>query len=208
MRTEADRATALAETTKLLRMMLTDRRAALARIGRGLGIVRAHILFRGAQIGHRVNATGPVRVVADGRITIGDHVQFTGGMIPSQIVCRPGGELVIGAYSGFNYGVVLDCTESIDIGQCCLFGSMVCLCDSEMGRSGPIVIEDDVWVAHGAIIEPGVRIGAGSVVSAGSIVTTDVPPYSLALGNPAESFPLGVDIKAERPDGLHEDALH
>ncbi len=197
MLTDNDRATALVEARNLLYMMATDQRAAVTRIGRGLGIVRAHILFRGAEIGHRVNATGRVRVVADGRISIGDHVQFSGGMIPSHIVCRSGGELVIGAYTGFNYGVEIDCRQSIRIGRRCLFGSMVCLRDSEMGRTGPIVIEDDVWVAHGAFVEPGVRIGAGSVVSAGSVVTTDVPADSLALGNPAESVPLGRSVRSD-----------
>ncbi len=192
-----DRATALAEARSLLYMMATDRHAAATRIGRGLGALRAHFLFRGAELGQRVNTTGWVRVVAHGHISIGDHVQFSGGMIPSHVVCRPGGDLVIGAHTGFNYGVDIDCTQSIRIGQRCLFGSMVCLSDSEMGRTGPIVIEDNVWIAHGAIVEPGVRIGAGSVVSAGSVVTADVPPDSLALGNPAESFPLGRNSRGD-----------
>ncbi len=42
--------------------------------------------------------------------------------------------------------------------------------------SAPVVIEDDVWISFGAIILKGVRIGAGSVIAAGSIVTEDVPP--------------------------------
>jgi len=46
-------------------------------------------------------------------------------------------------------------------------------------RSAPIVIEDDVWISFGVIILQGVRIGAGSVIAAGSIVTKDVPPGSL-----------------------------
>jgi len=50
---------------------------------------------------------------------------------------------------------------------------------------GPVVIEDDVWIASGAIILPGVSIGKGSVIGAGSVVTRDVPPYSIAAGNPA-----------------------
>lgn len=43
-------------------------------------------------------------------------------------------------------------------------------------QSAPIVIEDDVWVSFGVTILKGVRIGAGSVISAGAIVTCDVPP--------------------------------
>jgi maltose O-acetyltransferase len=49
----------------------------------------------------------------------------------------------------------------------------------------PIVIEDDVWVGAGAIVLPGVRIGTGSVVGAGSVVTKDVPPWTVVAGNPA-----------------------
>lgn len=48
-----------------------------------------------------------------------------------------------------------------------------------------ITIEDDVWLAAGAIVLDGVRIGRGSVVGAGSVVTTDLPPYSIAVGSPA-----------------------
>lgn len=49
----------------------------------------------------------------------------------------------------------------------------------------PVCIEDDVWVGARAIILPGVRIGRGSTVGAGSVVTKSVPPFSVAAGNPA-----------------------
>ena len=49
-----------------------------------------------------------------------------------------------------------------------------------------IVVEDDVWIGAGSIILKGVRIGHGSVVAAGSIVTKDVPPYAIVGGNPAK----------------------
>lgn len=47
------------------------------------------------------------------------------------------------------------------------------------------VIESDVWIGYGAIIMSGVTVGRGSVVAAGSIVTKDVPPYSIVAGVPA-----------------------
>jgi acetyltransferase-like isoleucine patch superfamily enzyme len=50
---------------------------------------------------------------------------------------------------------------------------------------GEIVIEDDAWIGANAVITAGVRIGKHSVVAAGSVVTKDVPPYSIAVGNPA-----------------------
>jgi acetyltransferase-like isoleucine patch superfamily enzyme len=48
-----------------------------------------------------------------------------------------------------------------------------------------ITIEDDVWLAAGAIVLDGVRIGRGSVIGAGAVVTDDIPPYSIAVGSPA-----------------------
>ncbi len=52
-------------------------------------------------------------------------------------------------------------------------------------QGAEIVICSDVWVGAGAIILSGVNIGKGSVVAAGSVVTKDVPPYSLVAGVPA-----------------------
>ena len=50
----------------------------------------------------------------------------------------------------------------------------------------PIIIEDDVWIGVRAIILPGKRIGRGSIVGAGAVVTKDVPPYAIVGGNPAK----------------------
>ncbi len=49
-----------------------------------------------------------------------------------------------------------------------------------------ITIEDDIWIGAGAIILDGVRIGKGSVIGAGAVVTKDIPPYSIAAGVPAK----------------------
>lgn len=48
------------------------------------------------------------------------------------------------------------------------------------------VIESDVWLGYGAIVLTGVTIGRGSIVAAGSVVTKDIPPYSIAAGVPAK----------------------
>ena len=45
------------------------------------------------------------------------------------------------------------------------------------------IIEDDVWIGYDALIMPGVTIGKGSVIGARAIVTKDVPPYSIYVGN-------------------------
>lgn len=56
---------------------------------------------------------------------------------------------------------------------------------SEAGSRGDIVIEDDVWIGHGAIILSGVHIRQGAVIAAGAVVTKDVPPYAIVGGVPA-----------------------
>ena len=50
----------------------------------------------------------------------------------------------------------------------------------------PIVIGNDVWIGARAIILPGVHVGDGAVIGAGSVVTKDVAPYSIVAGNPAK----------------------
>lgn len=52
--------------------------------------------------------------------------------------------------------------------------------------NSPVVIDDDVWIGFGVTILPGVKIGRGAVIAAGSIVTKDVSPYSVFAGAPAK----------------------
>ncbi len=51
--------------------------------------------------------------------------------------------------------------------------------------TAPIIIEDECWIGANVVVLPGVTIGKHSVVAAGSIVTKDIPSYSVAAGNPA-----------------------
>jgi len=53
-------------------------------------------------------------------------------------------------------------------------------------NTSEIIIEDECWIGANAVVTAGVRIGKHSVVAAGSIVTKDVPPYSIVGGNPAK----------------------
>ncbi len=52
-------------------------------------------------------------------------------------------------------------------------------------RASPVTLGHDVWIGHGAVVLPGITIGTGAAVGAGSIVTKDVPPFAIVVGNPA-----------------------
>ena len=74
--------------------------------------------------------------------------------------------------------------------------------DADIHYDDPQVIEDDVWIGHHAIILPGCRrIGRGSIIGAGAVVTRDVPRYAVVAGNPArvlrERFPNDVQAALE-----------
>ncbi|MDD3062874.1 MAG: acyltransferase [Massilibacteroides sp.] len=53
-------------------------------------------------------------------------------------------------------------------------------------RTLPVSIESDVWVGANCVILPGVQIGKHAVIGAGSVVTKNIPDYSVAIGNPAK----------------------
>jgi acetyltransferase-like isoleucine patch superfamily enzyme len=53
-------------------------------------------------------------------------------------------------------------------------------------KAGKIIIEDDVWIGANAIVLPNVKIGKGSIVAAGAVVSKDVEPYSIVGGVPAK----------------------
>ena len=54
------------------------------------------------------------------------------------------------------------------------------------GTKGDVIIGNDVWIGHGAILLSGIRIGDGVVVGAGSVVSRDVEDYAVVAGNPAK----------------------
>jgi len=55
----------------------------------------------------------------------------------------------------------------------------------EWRRGSPVTLGHDVWIGHAAVVLPGVTIGTGAAVGAGTIVTKDVPPFAVVVGNPA-----------------------
>lgn len=99
---------------------------------------------------------------------------------------------------GFNYGCWVNGFGGLTIGDGTMFGpySMVHTANHETDPSKPlqeqghikqpVSIGNDVWIAMGVMILPGVTIGDGVIVGAGSVVTKDLPPYTLAVGNPCK----------------------
>ena len=61
----------------------------------------------------------------------------------------------------------------------------------------PITIEDDCWIGSNSVITAGVTIGKHSVIAAGAVVTKNVPPYSVAVGNPSRVIKKYDDISKE-----------
>lgn len=64
--------------------------------------------------------------------------------------------------------------------------------DISDGREAPVVIGRDCFIGGGSIVLPGVTIGDGSIVGAGSVVYDDVPPNSIVAGNPARVLKTGI----------------
>jgi acetyltransferase-like isoleucine patch superfamily enzyme len=108
--------------------------------------------------------------------------------------------LSVGDESYINTGVHLDCTHPIRIGKRCLIGFKTTFitashsidtdfksCRLNLGdRGSAITIEDDVWIGADTLVLPGVTIGRGSVIAAGSLVSKDIPPNVIAMGRPAK----------------------
>jgi virginiamycin A acetyltransferase len=59
---------------------------------------------------------------------------------------------------------------------------------NDMISKGKLLIEEDVWIGSNCVILTGVTIGRGSIIGAGSIVTKDIPRYSIVFGNPAKIY--------------------
>jgi maltose O-acetyltransferase len=141
-----------------------------------------------------IRLRGRVFVENHGRIELGDRVRIEARTVPVELACWRGAALTVGDGTYLNYGVSLSAHRSVQIGRNCLVGNYVVIMDSDYhdlhdrtlpGDAASIVIEDDVWLGTRATVLKGVRIGKGSVVGAGAVVTDDVPPRSVVFGVPA-----------------------
>lgn len=155
----------------------------------------------------RINVNNPVFVKGGKYISVEEGFFANHGL---RIECideyygnRYTPNLTIGKNVSFGCNCHVGCINTVEIGKYVLCGSNVLIIDHSHGKfdisdkdipwvkralysKGAIVIEDNVWLCDNVSVLPNVRIGKGSVVGAGSVVTKDIPPYSLAVGNPAK----------------------
>ncbi|NOT28715.1 MAG: acyltransferase [Acidobacteria bacterium] len=112
---------------------------------------------------------------------------------------RPGAVIRIGENTRI-HGTCIHAYRSVVIGDNCLIAANCQIIDcsghelsfenvenriNTTSDGSPVVVEDCVWIGANSIVLPGVCIGRGSVVAAGSVVTKDIPPMVVAAGNPA-----------------------
>ncbi|PFH62604.1 hypothetical protein XA68_12856 [Ophiocordyceps unilateralis] len=139
----------------------------------------------------RVSPTEASPMTNVGRV--GRHVA-----VETPFTCDYGYNISIGHHVVIGRNCTVNDVCEVKIGDNCVIGPNVSLFTASLpidpkkrqGGQGPqlgkgVAIEQDCWIGGGAIILPGRTIGKGSTVGAGSIVTKDVPPFTVVAGNPA-----------------------
>ncbi len=153
-------------------------------IGDEATIRAGSILYNDVQIGDRFR-TGHDVLVREAT-TIGDDV-----LLGTKTVID--GEVTIGSHGSFQTGVYIP--QGTEIGDNVFFGPHATITNDpypirEQSTIEGAVIEDGVSIGANATVLPGVRVGHGSFIAAGAVVTEDVPPETLAIGSPASHEPL------------------
>lgn len=148
---------------------------------------------------------GRVKIGRNVVIRRGSELKFNGvaHIGDKNSITARGGRIVFGERFASNEDVIInaDIGGSIVFGDDCLIGPRVIFRTANHAFSntkstiasqghtfGDIVVEDDVWIGANTVVLPGVRIGEGSVVGAGSVVTRDIAPFSVAAGVPARKI--------------------
>jgi acetyltransferase-like isoleucine patch superfamily enzyme len=134
-----------------------------------------------------------VRGVEVGQLSILDRFALKG----------PAANLRIGEHTFISGSAEIVVLDAVSIGSRVVINDRVTILTAShhVGDPGwrlfkkPIQIDDYAWIAVGATILPGVRIGYGAVVGAGAVVAKDVPPLAVATGNPAS-----IRLNARPPD--------
>ena len=137
-----------------------------------------------------------LEALLDGRLEVGPHTVLE----PDVWLTAPGtARIRIGGGTFLNIGVMVAALELVEIGDHCMFANGCFISDGShrfddphkpvpwqgFTTKGPTRIGDNVWCGAHAVITSGVTIGERSVIGANSVVTADIPPFSIAAGAPA-----------------------
>jgi len=138
-----------------------------------------------------------LEALREGRLEIGPHVLFE----PDVWLTAPGtGRIRIGGGSSLNIGVMVAALELVEIGEHCMLANGCFISDAEhrfddparpvpwqgFTSRGPTRIGDNVWCGAHVVVTSGVTIGERCVIGANSVVTEDIPAFSVAAGAPAK----------------------
>ncbi len=154
----------------------------------------AKIYLSSCELGKFVSVNGRPLVKNKGQIQLGDEVRVWSKINKAKLFVDKDAVLVVGRNSRIN-GVHISASHKVIIGQNVRMAPYTIIMDNdyhnvnnhfESGEMSPIVIEDDVWLALRSTVLKGVTIGKGAVVAAGSVVTKDVPSYTVVGGVPAK----------------------
>ena len=176
-----------------MRLSLKQRTIKAVRFARGLWVARKLGAKGLIDAGRRIKVVrqnGEIHLNKYCRLGDDVHIAMVGESPDRKAILR------IGADSGISDRTRINVTDSVIIGDRCSIGWDCDIADTAWHRilvpgqePGPIskqvVIEDHVWLGSHTIVLRGVTIGANSVICAGSVVGTNIPPNSLAAGNPA-----------------------
>lgn len=122
----------------------------------------------------------------EARVEIGQYCYFTNAVLLCEL------HLIIGNYVVIGWNTTVADTDFHPLAPAERVADAIACSPLGKGKPRPpvlrkpVVIEDDVWIGPNATILKGVRIGAGSFIEAGSLITRDVPPRSRVMGNPAQ----------------------
>jgi acetyltransferase-like isoleucine patch superfamily enzyme len=155
---------------------------------------------RCASCGKGLTVDGGIPLVSSHlRLYIGDNVFISGANGFVSPLINPDPVLVIGDGTMIGSQTTITAAKSVKIGKHCLIARRVFIADTaghplspsrRHEKVGPdeikeVVIGDNVWIGHNAVISPGVTIGNGAIVGTNAVVTQDVPENSVVMGAPA-----------------------